>query len=133
MTSHDTYREQLLDLAYGELGKGEARALRAHLDGCPECRAELARMTSTRSAMSALGEEPAPERGEAVLLAAAREAAQARRRPWLPTWVWGTSIGVVGVAAVALVAVRLAGASSDAAFRCFCRRDWSTQRFRAMV
>jgi anti-sigma factor RsiW len=109
MTSHETYREQLLDLAYGELGKREARALRAHLEGCPECRTELSRMTATRSAMSGLPAEPAPERGEAVLLAAAREAVRDRNRPWLPSWVWGASVGVVGVAAVALVAVRLAG------------------------
>jgi len=110
MTSHDTYRERLLDLAYGELGRRDARALRAHLEGCAECRAELARMTATRSAMSALPPEPAPERGEAVLLAAAREAARERRpKPFLPSWVWGASVGAVGVAAVALLAVRLAG------------------------
>src|SRR5512147_3342395 len=102
MTSHETYREQLLELAYGELGRREARALRAHLEGCPECRAELSRMTATRSAMSALSNEPAPERGEAILLAAAREATRDRRRPWLPSWVWGASIGAVGAAAVAL-------------------------------
>lgn len=111
MTSHDTYREQLLDLAYGELGRREARALRAHLESCAECRAELARMTATRSAMSALRDEPAPDRGEGILLAAAREAVRERRpRPFLPSWVWGASVGVVGAAAVALLAVRLAGA-----------------------
>src|SRR5512140_369172 len=118
MIPHDTYQEQLLDLAYGELGKREARALRAHLEGCPGCRAELARMTATRSAMSALPEELAPGRGEAILLAAAREVARERRpRPLLPSWVWSVSVGAVGLAAVALLTVRLGGAVRSHASR----------------
>jgi hypothetical protein len=108
-TPHDTFREQLLDLAYGELGRGEARALRAHLETCAECRAELGRMNATRSAMSGLGAAPAPERGENVLLAAAREAARARvRKPLLPSWAWGASIGAVAAAAVLVLTLKLA-------------------------
>src|SRR5512147_1353525 len=109
MTSHETYREQLLDLAYGELGKREARALRAHLEECSACREELARITGTRTAMSGLADEPAPERGQAILLAAAREAARERRpKPFLPSWIWGASMGAVGVAAVAVLSLRFA-------------------------
>jgi hypothetical protein len=108
-TPHDTFREQLLDLAYGELARPEARALRAHLETCEACRAELARMNATRSAMGELGTVPAPERGENLLFAAAREAARERApKPFLPAWVWGASIGAVGAAAVAILTLRLA-------------------------
>jgi anti-sigma factor RsiW len=107
--THETLREQLLDLAYGELDRREERALRKHLEGCAECAAELARMTSTRSTMAALSDEPAPERGQAVLLAAAREAARAQeRRPFLPSWLWGASLSAVGLAAVAALSLQLA-------------------------
>lgn len=108
-TPHDTFREQLLDLAYGELAGREARTLRVHLETCAECRAELARMNATRSAMSGLGTAPAPERGESLLLDAAREAARARaRKPLLPSWVWGASIGAAAIAAVAVLTLKLA-------------------------
>jgi hypothetical protein len=111
MATHDTYRDQLLDLAYGELGRAEERELRAHLATCAACRAELEGMTSTRSTMAALGDEPAPERGLGTLLAAAREAAGERRpRPFLPSWLWGASVGAVAAAAVAILSVKLAGA-----------------------
>jgi anti-sigma factor RsiW len=111
--SHETFREQLLDLAYGELGSREAHALKKHLAGCAECRAELTRMTATRSAMSGLADEPAPERGEAILLAAAREAVRGRaRRPYLPSWVWGASASAVAAVALAVVAVKLAEPST---------------------
>jgi hypothetical protein len=110
--SHETLREQLLDLAYGELDRRAARALERHLQGCAECRAELQRMTSTRSAMSALSDVPAPDQGEAILIAAARETARGReaaRRPFLPAWLWGASLGAVSLVAVAVLSVKLAG------------------------
>jgi hypothetical protein len=110
-TPHDTFREQLLDLSYGELGKREEKALRAHLETCAACRAELAQLEGTRGAMAALGQEPAPERGEAILLAAAREAARQRQvgpRPFLPAWLWGTSLSAVAAVAVALISYKLA-------------------------
>ncbi|MFT3913760.1 MAG: zf-HC2 domain-containing protein [Anaeromyxobacteraceae bacterium] len=81
-------RDLLLDLAYGELSDADARRVRAHVAGCASCRAELARMQGTRQLMGALPEVPAPERGERVLLAAAREAAGRARAPrGLPRWL----------------------------------------------
>jgi hypothetical protein len=110
MPTHDNYREQLLDLAYGELGRREARALRAHLEACPACRAELERIGATRGAMAELRDEPAPDRGLPTLLAAAREAARERaHRPLLPPWLWGASVAAVGLAAVAIVSFELSG------------------------
>ena len=41
---HRTMRESLGDYAIGRLPDGEAAAVRAHLDGCAACRAELAKV-----------------------------------------------------------------------------------------
>jgi hypothetical protein len=110
--THETLREKLLDLAYGELPRREAARVERHLEECEPCRAELARIRETRAAMSALGPVPAPEAGERVLLAAARDAAdEARRRrpaPLLPAWAWAGAVGTVAVLAVAAVSYRLA-------------------------
>lgn len=109
--AHESFREELLDFAYGELGRRKARALRAHLERCADCRAELDRMIATRGALSSLGTESASPRGEAVLLAAAREAArELGRRPFFPSWVWGASVGAVTVAAVVAVSIQFAPA-----------------------
>ena len=77
--SQDAFQDRLLDLAYGELSPREAREVEAHAASCPACRAELARIRETRRIMAALPDEPAPEAGERLLLAAAREAARASR------------------------------------------------------
>lgn len=111
MKDHASIRERLLDLAYGELSRREARAVERHLASCPACRGELESIRETRAVMSALAPEPAPEAGERVLLAAARRAAERarerRRGRLLPPWAWAGSIGAVAVAAVALVTVGL--------------------------
>jgi hypothetical protein len=111
MRDHQAVREKLLDLSYGELSRREAQAVERHLAGCEACRAELARIRETRAAMSALALEPAPEGGERVLLAAARQAAERvqerRRGRLLPPWVWVGSVGAVAIAAVVAVTVRL--------------------------
>jgi hypothetical protein len=118
MPTHDTYREQLLDLAYGELGRREARALRAHLETCPACRGELERIGATRGTMAELRDEPAPDRGLPTLLAAAREAARGRaQKPLFPPWLWGASVAAVGLAAVAVVSFKLSGTGSIPAGR----------------
>ncbi|HEX9287969.1 MAG TPA: zf-HC2 domain-containing protein [Anaeromyxobacteraceae bacterium] len=78
--THETCRERLVDLAYGELSRREAAEAEQHLAGCDACRAERDRLAATRAAMARLDAPPAPERGDAVLLAAARKAAEERRR-----------------------------------------------------
>jgi len=117
MKGHDTIREKLLDLAYGELSRREARTVERHLEACQACRAELSRIRETRAAMSALPPEPAPEAGERILLAAAREAAERvrerRRARLLPAWAWASSIGALAVVAVVAVSLRLAPAGLD--------------------
>ncbi|HUL59154.1 MAG TPA: zf-HC2 domain-containing protein [Anaeromyxobacteraceae bacterium] len=110
--TRDAFQERLLDLAYGEISRREARSLEAHLAGCEACRAELERIRATRRAMAALAPEPAPERGEAVLLAAAREAARGKvhQRPprLIPPWLWAGTLGALGAAAVVVVSLRVA-------------------------
>ncbi len=107
---HQVLREKLVDLAIDALAPAEAREVEVHAAGCPECRAELASLRGVREAVRDLPPLPAPDRGEAVLLAAARQAAdEAReaRRPRLPAWLWGAALGGAGVAAMAVLAVKL--------------------------
>lgn len=107
--SHDAFREKLLDLAYGELPPRDARRLEAHAEGCAECRAELARIQETRRLMAALPQEPAPERGERILLAAAREAAGRRKARWrIPSWLLAASVVATSIVAVGTVSWRIA-------------------------
>ena len=107
--NHETVREKLLDLAYGELPEREAALVEAHLAGCEACRAERDRIAGTRAAMRRLEPVPAPERGERILLAAARQAAERRpgRRPLLAPWIWRVSLTTALVAAVGLVSYRV--------------------------
>ena len=46
---HRELREQLGSYALGHLPDGEALALRAHLDGCAACRADLADLADERA------------------------------------------------------------------------------------
>jgi hypothetical protein len=106
--THEELQGRLLDLAYGELSPREAREVEAHAASCEACRAELARIQGTRRVMSALPVEPAPERGERVLVAAAREAAGRRReRGPVPRWLWRGALVALPVAAVLAVSVRI--------------------------
>jgi hypothetical protein len=109
--SHETLRAQLLDLAYGELPRRQADALRRHLEGCAACRAELARLEGTRALMAGLAPEPAPPEGERILLAAARQAVEGRRPARRLAWLWGAPVGAVAAVLVAAVSYRLVTSS----------------------
>jgi len=103
--THEAARELLLELAYGELPDREAAAVRAHVDVCEACGEEWARIARTRGAMRGLSPELPPERGERVLLAAARDAAErmgaGRRRSRSPLWrLAATAALVVAVGGV---------------------------------
>jgi hypothetical protein len=109
--THEACRSKLLELAYGELSRDEARAAEAHVADCAECRAELEKVQGTRRAMARLPLEPAPAEGEAVLFAAAREPPESRRATRrgriLPSWAWGGAVGLAAAAAVVAVSYRL--------------------------
>lgn len=109
--THEPRRGELLDLALGLLEPAEARALEAHAAECAACRAELAALRRTREVLASLPPIEAPERGAPVVLAAARQAAEAARRPgWAaPRWLWGGTLGLAGAAALAVLVLRFTG------------------------
>jgi Putative zinc-finger len=106
--SHDRFQDRLLDLAYGELSPREAREVEAHAASCAECGAELGRIRATRRVMGALPDEQAPDAGERILLAAAREAVRDRApKRLLPAWAWSASVVAALVVAVGTVSYRI--------------------------
>jgi hypothetical protein len=82
------WRGALAAAALGRIDPGEELALQAHLDGCPECRAELRELRSVAVALpladpSHVGStrvEPTPMLGEQVRLRVARERNAKRSR-----------------------------------------------------
>jgi hypothetical protein len=114
--THDARRDQLADLALGLLEPDAARALQAHAGTCATCRAELAALQQTRALMAGLPAPEAPPRGAVVVMAAARQAAEAagERRPrWaVPRWLAGGALGVAGAAALAVLVIRVAAPPS---------------------
>jgi Putative zinc-finger len=106
--NHDAFAEKLLDLAYGELSPREAGKVEAHAATCEACRAELARIRETRSLMARLPAEPAPEKGERILFAAARQAAEERAsRRRVPPWLWRSSLVAASLVLVVAVSYRI--------------------------
>ncbi|WP_242355758.1 zf-HC2 domain-containing protein, partial [Anaeromyxobacter sp. SG64] len=106
--SHERFAELLLEHAYGELSPREAREVEAHAAACAECAAELARIRATRQTMAALPQERAPEAGERILLAAAREAARERGPARiLPRWSWSAAAVAAVLLTVGAVSYRL--------------------------
>ncbi|HOU27969.1 MAG TPA: zf-HC2 domain-containing protein [Thermoleophilia bacterium] len=69
----------------GELGYLEVAELQGHLSFCPDCAAELARISEVRAAMAAWGEAelaPPPGFAERVLARAALDPVPGSRRPF---------------------------------------------------
>ncbi len=107
MSTHRELREQLGVYALGHGTPDERAAVRAHLDGCAQCRAELASLAPLRDRLALvdpdrLDDVPAPPAGlgDRVLAGIAAEEAAGRaavvplrRRRWLP------AAAAVGVAA----------------------------------
>jgi hypothetical protein len=126
--TRDAFADRLLDLAYGELSSREASEVEAHAASCDACRGELARIRETRRLMAALPQEAPADGGERILLAAARQAAEARARVrprWgrasggateaprgarVP-WLWGAAAAAFSLLAVAAVSWRITAVS----------------------
>src|SRR2546427_4409303 len=77
----DEIQERFVELLYDETGTPPASAeLRAHVDSCPACRAELEELRSVRGALAAWKDEP-PLRS--VARARPRERSAPASGPWL--------------------------------------------------
>ena len=107
---HREQREALGAFALGQLGTAEHTGLQAHLDGCPECRAELAEIASVVPDLSSLNPadlgdlvSPPPQLGTAIRAALARERAALTRQRARRTVVMSAA------ACIAIAAVLAAG------------------------
>ncbi len=96
--------EILAEYADGALPDGERAVVSAHLDGCPECRAEMALARAARQALSSLSDEPVPAGlGAAAVAAASGEAAATAATPrWYRAAGFAAAAAVVGLLAIAL-------------------------------
>jgi hypothetical protein len=95
--------DRLLELAYGEVPAAEARALRAHVEGCPRCRTVLDGIAEVRTAFRSIPSEPAPDRGLDSLLAYGEQAAARARSRRGGLRILGVLSAVAALALVWLV------------------------------
>ncbi|MEQ3552910.1 zf-HC2 domain-containing protein [Pseudonocardia nematodicida] len=107
-------RESLGDFAIGRLDAEEAATVQAHLDGCADCRAELAEVSSVLGPLSTvdaarLGDAPvpSPDLGDRIVAAARAEGRAAERGRSTPRRLT--------LAAAAAVALLVGGAGGYAA------------------
>jgi anti-sigma factor RsiW len=120
MDNHESMKRQLASLALGELPEPERSEVRAHVNRCDECRAELQQLerllgcAERRRGVSA--DEPLHESARNQLFAAMRseETMETTARPGIRrvfTWrrIMTSSIVKMAVAAVIVVAVALFG------------------------
>lgn len=110
------WRESLGALALGQLPEDERTAVEAHLEGCPDCRAELESLQSVARLMPladpgrfAEAPSPPPLLGEriATTIAAERRAEERRRqhRRWRLGFAWSGAAAALATAAVLAVFV----------------------------
>ncbi|ADB32969.1 putative transmembrane anti-sigma factor [Kribbella flavida DSM 17836] len=107
-TEHRALREQLGAFALGHLPPAERTGLQAHLDGCPDCRAELASIAALAEPLrladpDRVGAEPAapPAWLEQSILAAVRTEPR-RRRTVGRRMLAAAAVLVIGAGGVAL-------------------------------
>lgn len=107
MDTCERYRNQLVDLLYGEIAGEERTALERHLDACARCRKEFAAMQRALSFMDRR-ERPVPDEADwdrfwkslrnELTRGGSRPGILRRRPASLPAWAYG-------IAAVFLVAI----------------------------
>jgi hypothetical protein len=110
------WRHLLGAYALGDLAEGERTGLEAHLEGCPQCRAELDSLGAVARLLpladpdrfSRPAPQPAPDLGKRVLAAVGGERRTSERRRW--RWRFGFALsGAAAVAAAALALFILPG------------------------
>lgn len=122
---HERFKEQLPAFALGALDPGERNDLEHHLEGCAECRAELAWLEPARAVLSADLEQIAPSPGLRARVmaevdadiaaqgnrpdpAARLDRRRQHRRRWFADAFRPVAIGAVAVALVVGVVVGIA-------------------------
>src|SRR6476659_10193687 len=112
------WREQIGALVLGQLDADERTATEAHLDGCPECRAEAAALAPVAAMLSRADPErltpaPAPPAylGDRIARQIAAERRVARRRHVR----LGLGLGAVAAAATAAVLIALVASGPSSA------------------
>jgi ferric-dicitrate binding protein FerR (iron transport regulator) len=97
--------ESLWAFAAGEGGARELAEIRAHLDGCPTCRAQLAQVEFAQKLLRPEGAPPplsdASARRIGNVLAEAAEAQAVKRMSWRAWWAW-KPLALAAVAALLL-------------------------------
>ncbi len=105
---HATRRESVVDYLDGALSPEERTAFEAHLEGCPDCRATLARAKELLPAVEALWRGEAPMRSADELLAFAHRAearlrVEGERRGLRRLWPALATAALAGAAVLALL------------------------------
>src|SRR5262245_36656593 len=114
------WRGSLASAALGRLEPAEEIALRAHLDGCPACRAELAELHTVVSVLPSAdlshlergAVEPAGTLGDLVIDSVARERENRRRQRFRRAGTSVLAAAAVIAIVVAVVAVSVTGGSN---------------------
>jgi anti-sigma-K factor RskA len=127
MTRHDEIRELLTDYVLGDLPPGENASVRRHLDGCPECAAEVRDLSIAFHAIGQSVEPVAPpaDLKERVLDSLARERQGAHHleaptlsarppRGWRPVWLAAAALAILALAGLLAAAQQRAARLQDA-------------------
>jgi hypothetical protein len=119
-TERCEWRESLGAYALGHLSADERAGIEAHLEGCPECRAEADSLSGVARLMSYADPErvgepapgPPPQLGERIAVTISAERDQQRRRRRRVRFGFGFAFGgAAAVAAVVLALIVLPGGS----------------------
>jgi hypothetical protein len=117
-------RELLPDVAAGIAAGDESARVLAHLDGCPECRRELAALSHVADELLTLTRAVPPPAGfEAALMR--RVAPPPRRRRWWPGRALRLALAVL-LAAVAGSGVTMRATADDRRVADDCRKERGT-------
>lgn len=102
MSVHEQFADDLALYALGLLGAEERQAIEKHLQECPHCLQELARLRQAAStlALSVRGTEPPARSRERLMAAIAKEPHRTqvrsiRQRPWLIALKWTAAAAAV--------------------------------------
>lgn len=102
--------DRLLDFAYGELPPPDLEVVQGHLKTCAACSDALAQIQGVRRVMSRLPVETAPETGlDSLLGYAAQAARRSAAGPAKKRGRWALLLPAMGLGALAVIAVVVAG------------------------